>query len=160
MRLGRKGIALELLDLVRRGGYLAFAGSEVPVRVSFHLGGFVADLLDEQLLRLDLGDFHVAVIVTVQDEGLFDLFGEGRHELRALGRQPRVNELLLILESGKVPDVRFILGQNLVEFFDQLGHLGDELDEPFGNEHHPVVDPFESSLGDDPNDVIHQSIDG
>jgi len=84
MGLSGKAQALDLLDLVGSRVESPFALAEEAIRVSFDFRNPVADLIDEELFRFDLGHLDIAMFIPVENQHLFDFLGKGRHELSRL----------------------------------------------------------------------------
>jgi len=89
----------------------------------------------EQLLGLDEGHLHVTVGVALQEELLLDGLGkDGEHCHGFLG-QACLDEGVLSLPGGKCVELLGLLPcQQLVDLCDQLGELGNELNDALGDD--------------------------
>mmetsp|Transcript_69418 Transcript_69418/g.165423 ORF Transcript_69418/g.165423 Transcript_69418/m.165423 type:complete len:537 (-) Transcript_69418:330-1940(-) len=115
-------LVTEGMELWREIALVPLDAAALQLRV--HRGG-------QQLLRLDLGDLHVAVGVAVQKQLRPDEAGQIPEAVCVLLGQDLQDALLSGFHSRQ--------GQLVVDFGDQRIELWDELDETFGKKNYPVV---------------------
>ncbi len=150
IEIGRERAAAFIAEEVMQGRELALVGTGSLAR-----GKVVLNEGGEQLFRLDQRNLNVAMRVALEEQLLLNAFrqnGEYRHGF--LG-QAVLDEGVLFLPAGKgVEGSGLFAGEQLVDFGNQNGELGNEFYDTFWNDGYAEVPALGGAIGYGISDIV------
>ena len=160
-----EGVAVVCVE-VGGGGATSLVSEEVALAGELDLlSGGVEDLdvrvdhLSEHLLGFNLRDLDIAVGVAVADQLRLDGGGKGLEDLLVGVGKILFDECDLAVKIKRVK-LRLVLCKQVVEFGDEGLDLGDELNEPLGNEDDAEVHGVGGAVDDDCGQLVHDLLEG